>query len=116
MENYALNNQQYLFLKSVYHKPKTVQYLADRLGCCPNEFNVMMSGKHMLFEIDGPRWGADAIISLTPDGEYAVEHERSNRMRYRVPLIVSIVALLFSILSIVLSPFFSAYFSYLFGL
>ena len=57
-----------------------------------------------------------AYCKITEYGKsYLYDLKISNR-RHRIPLIISIFALIVSALSIVLSPFFQAYFTKLYGL
>lgn len=45
--------------------------------------------------------GLDTVFSITPKGLSAIEDIRRNNRRFRIPVIISIIALILSILSII---------------
>lgn len=56
------------------------------------------------------------MFFISVQGKMAYEERRREDFRYRIPLILSVVAIIVSALAIVLSPFFNVFFTKLYGL
>lgn len=55
-------------------------------------------------------------VSITPRGLAYLDSKAEDDFRFKLPLIISAIALVIAILAIVLSPFFNALFTKLYGL
>lgn len=91
-----LTNKQYSFLKFLYGRKVSRADIVKCFNGCENDSELTDSRFNELFYLDS----ADNF-TLTVKGKAIFEARRRNNIRFRLPLIISIAAIVISIFSVV---------------
>lgn len=102
--------KQYKFLKMIYRRGVSHSRIEKHFPAYRKDPELCDSSFQTLF------YSRDGMFFISVQGKMAYEERRREDFRYRIPLILSVVAIIVSALAIVLSPFFNVFFTKLYGL
>lgn len=116
MDPYSINSKEYKLLKYLSKHPRTAGEIKKRFNINNEKLGELLKGCSPYISYMGRNFSDSTKITIKNTGIILVEHRFRLDFCTRLPLFLSILALIISGLSIVLSPFFNAFFTQLYGL